>query len=76
MGKSTYNTEEVILEREVNKLYGMAIARLRNTAVKEEADRSFSLVISLLYRQWNREPSSSVAKFAEEWRTGVNNNES
>jgi hypothetical protein len=55
MTVSTYTTEEVIIEREVNKLYGMAVARSRNKAIKEEADKSFNTVIALLYRQWRQE---------------------
>jgi hypothetical protein len=55
MTASTYTTEEVIIERELNKLYGIAIGRSQNKAVKEEADKSFTMVIALLWKQWRRE---------------------
>ena len=55
MTESTYTTEEVIIEREINKLYGMAIARSKNKAVLAEAKITFEWVITLLYRQWKEQ---------------------
>jgi hypothetical protein len=52
MTESTYTTEEVIIERELNKLYGMAIARAKNKAFLEEAKSSFDSLKAHLYRQW------------------------
>jgi hypothetical protein len=52
MTKSTYTGEEVIIERELNKLYGMAIARARNKAVLEEVKSSYGTIIRFLYAQW------------------------
>lgn len=53
MTESTYSTEEIIIERDLNKLYGMAIARSKNKAILAEAKIAFDEVIALLYRQWN-----------------------
>jgi hypothetical protein len=53
MTESTYSMEEVLIERDLNKLYGMAIARSRNKTVLEEARTTFNEVLHLLYRQWN-----------------------
>jgi len=52
MTESTYTTEQVIIEREVNKLYGMAIARSKNKAILLEAKNTFDNVIVMLYSEW------------------------
>jgi hypothetical protein len=51
--KMPYKPEEVIIERTVNRLYGMAIARARNKAMLDEAKTAFDLIIQMLYAQWN-----------------------